>query len=323
MKNRILTSICAAVMAVSAVSAFTAYAEDDGTPHVKGIQMIGGSDPSDKYDRIPDTDTFEARINAYIIDQETIGKIQSETASYVIDQEIISYVDKSCTIKNARTDITIDAGDNDLVVVLDDLELYTTITVKADKGSVTFYVKGDLICNSPGSGIVWDKITDGKIIHYSQGIPINVYGVKDSTITLEDGTMLCGNCRMPGTELTVNGHGRITVEYIDEMAKDLSEVKTFQPSLMGTFLFEYVDNYDFDALYCNESDEQDVVMYGDANEDGYLDMSDAVIIMQSISNPAKFRLSDKGSVNADVAGGSDGVTNADALAIQKHLLQLK
>ncbi len=320
MKKRILASICAAVMAMSAVSAFTAVAEDDGTPHVKGIQMIGGSDHPDNSDRIPD---FRDVFDEYVIDQETIDNIQSETASYVIDQEIISYVDKSCTIKNARTDITIDAGDNDLIVVLDDLELYTTITVKADKGSVTFYVKGDLICNSPGSGIVWDEITDGKIVHYSQGIPIKVYGVKDSTVTLEDGTMLCGNCMMPETELTVNGHGRITVEYINEMVEDFLEVKTFRPSMIGTFLFESVNTNGSEALYCNESNEQDVVMYGDANEDGFLDMSDAVMIMQSISNPAKFRLSDKGKVNADVAGGSDGVTNADALAIQKHLLQLK
>ena len=44
--------------------------------------------------------------------------------------------------------------------------------------------------------------------------------------------------------------------------------------------------------------------------------------MQSIANPDKYNLTEKGAVNADVAGESDGVTNADALAVQKHLLKL-
>ena len=60
---------------------------------------------------------------------------------------------------------------------------------------------------------------------------------------------------------------------------------------------------------------------GDANCDGNVDMSDAVLIMQSIANPSKYKLTDQGSKNADMDG--DGVTNADALAIQKKLLKLE
>ena len=59
---------------------------------------------------------------------------------------------------------------------------------------------------------------------------------------------------------------------------------------------------------------------GDANCDFEVDMSDAVLIMQSIANPSKYKLTDQGSKNADMDG--DGVTNADALAIQKKLLKL-
>jgi hypothetical protein len=61
---------------------------------------------------------------------------------------------------------------------------------------------------------------------------------------------------------------------------------------------------------------------GDANCDGNVDMSDAVLIMQSIANPSKYKLTEEGKANADCAGGGDGVTNADALAIQKYKLQL-
>ena len=54
---------------------------------------------------------------------------------------------------------------------------------------------------------------------------------------------------------------------------------------------------------------------GDANEDGEINISDAVLIMQSISNPSEYKLSEQGKKNADVVDG-DGITNTDALAIQ-------
>ncbi|WP_024861249.1 CotH kinase family protein [Ruminococcus flavefaciens] len=71
-----------------------------------------------------------------------------------------------------------------------------------------------------------------------------------------------------------------------------------------------------------------VTKYGDANNDGQVDLSDAVIIMQSLANPNKFGISgsdahhitEVGYANADVTGNNDGVTNADAQAIQSYLL---
>ncbi len=59
---------------------------------------------------------------------------------------------------------------------------------------------------------------------------------------------------------------------------------------------------------------------GDANCDGNVDMSDAVLIMQSIANPSKYKLTEEGKANADMNG--DGITSGDALAIQKKLLHL-
>ncbi len=61
---------------------------------------------------------------------------------------------------------------------------------------------------------------------------------------------------------------------------------------------------------------------GDANCDGNVDMSDAVLIMQSLANPSNYKLTDQGSKNADCYNVGDGVTNADALAIQKYKLSL-
>ena len=44
--------------------------------------------------------------------------------------------------------------------------------------------------------------------------------------------------------------------------------------------------------------------------------------MQSKANPTKYQLSEQGAANADVYKTGDGVTNSDALSIQKYLLGL-
>ena len=72
------------------------------------------------------------------------------------------------------------------------------------------------------------------------------------------------------------------------------------------------------------------IFYGDANCDKTVDMSDAVLIMQSLSNPDKYsingseqsRITAQGMLNADCCNTGDGVTNEDALAIQKLRLEL-
>ncbi len=68
--------------------------------------------------------------------------------------------------------------------------------------------------------------------------------------------------------------------------------------------------------------ESKVTMWGDANNDGTIDMSDVVAIMQSLANPNKYKLGDAGIYNADVYEAGSGVTSNDALAIQKYLLGL-
>ena len=72
------------------------------------------------------------------------------------------------------------------------------------------------------------------------------------------------------------------------------------------------------------------IVYGDANCDGEVSLADAVLIMQSIANPSKFgadgtdknKITAQGLANADCTGGGDGVTNADALAVQKYMLKI-
>ncbi len=61
---------------------------------------------------------------------------------------------------------------------------------------------------------------------------------------------------------------------------------------------------------------------GDSNCDGTVNLADAILIMQYKSNPNKYKLSTQGAANADVVGNGDGVTNLDALEIQKYRLGL-
>jgi hypothetical protein len=58
------------------------------------------------------------------------------------------------------------------------------------------------------------------------------------------------------------------------------------------------------------------VLYGDANCDGTVDISDAVLIMQNQANPEKYVISKQGLLNADCVDNPKGVTSTDALAVQ-------
>ena len=88
---------------------------------------------------------------------------------------------------------------------------------------------------------------------------------------------------------------------------------------------KYAQKYNRTFIALDDSN----LTYGDANVDGIVDLSDAVLIMQSLANPNKYGLSgsDKshitaqGATNADVEG-NNGITANDALTIQKYLLKL-
>ncbi len=65
-----------------------------------------------------------------------------------------------------------------------------------------------------------------------------------------------------------------------------------------------------------------VTLSGDANVDGTVDISDVILIRQSLQNPAKYTLTAQGRYNADVFNVGDGVTIDDMNTIQDHVLGL-
>ncbi len=85
------------------------------------------------------------------------------------------------------------------------------------------------------------------------------------------------------------------------------------------------DSYDMKYKSINHIKQ---IEYGDANCDGAVLLNDAVLVMQSIGNPdahgvngsEKSRISQQGTLNADVYNTGDSLTNMDALTIQRYLL---
>mgnify|MGYP002517594936 FL=1 len=66
---------------------------------------------------------------------------------------------------------------------------------------------------------------------------------------------------------------------------------------------------------------EDKTLYGDANCDGNVDISDAVLIKCFLINSKKYSLSAQGKKNADVQGNVNGINAQDAVAIQKYILK--
>lgn len=84
------------------------------------------------------------------------------------------------------------------------------------------------------------------------------------------------------------------------------------------------------SIPVSAANETVTIIYGDANNDGEVRLSDAVLIMQSIGNPDVYgingtsptHITKKGIELADVYNRGDGLTNQDALAVQKYLIHL-
>ncbi|MCI1268870.1 MAG: dockerin type I domain-containing protein [Ruminococcus sp.] len=70
------------------------------------------------------------------------------------------------------------------------------------------------------------------------------------------------------------------------------------------------------------SAQQSVSLYGDANCDGKIDISDVVAVRRSLINSTKFPLSAQGKANSDVQGSGNGINAQDAVTIQQKVLGL-
>lgn len=86
---------------------------------------------------------------------------------------------------------------------------------------------------------------------------------------------------------------------------------------------------EFNGDFLNALHKSANKLSGDSNCDGEVNMADAVLIMQYLSSPDRYTLTAQGKINADctsrqeyIFNSGDGVTNADALEIQRYILKL-
>lgn len=64
------------------------------------------------------------------------------------------------------------------------------------------------------------------------------------------------------------------------------------------------------------------IVYGDTDGNGKVEIADAVAVMSYVANKAVYPLDEEQLDRADVSTRGDGISNLDALSIQKHLAQV-
>ena len=121
-------------------------------------------------------------------------------------------------------------------------------------------------------------------------------------------------------------------KYCRIVPNENTEPKDFVLSLSKIEKNTEFEAYNLISPMSNVSNEETIDLFnavtGDANNDGETNMADAVMIMQSLANPNKYgingthetHITSQGEFNGDMDG--NGLTNADALEIQKMLLKL-
>ncbi|MCQ2460443.1 MAG: dockerin type I repeat-containing protein, partial [Ruminococcus sp.] len=109
-----------------------------------------------------------------------------------------------------------------------------------------------------------------------------------------------------------------------ELYVDSSTMTTTLPTADTTTTTFVTTTYYFEI-----TTKPEITLKGDANLDGEMNMADAVLIMQSLANPNKYgingtddtHITAQGEKNGDMDG--NGLTNADALEIQKRILKIE
>ncbi len=196
----------------------------------------------------------------------------------------------------------------------------TTVPVETTAAATTTTEKADPESNYIKLEVVNEKGEPAKsvVIEYNHHITmIRPDGVKISTGPIETLDTSKGN-----TVILTKGTNEGDSSYLDSF-KILTDVEEHTVETIPEANIKETHDKDKNIdIYVITVKEASAVLYGDANCDGVVDISDAVLIMQSLSNPSKYKLTEEGRKNADVTGKNDGVTNNDALAIQKLMLKL-
>ena len=89
---------------------------------------------------------------------------------------------------------------------------------------------------------------------------------------------------------------------------------------MNEFGKMYMSTVGCGIVYGKLSNGETKPLWGDSNEDGEVNLADAVLIMQNIANPTKYKITEQSKLNGDVDENGDGITSNDAFKIQQFVL---
>lgn len=144
---------------------------------------------------------------------------------------------------------------------------------------------------------LWQTLDSGKYIGLDHQIPLGINGTGlslnefYSSYASTEGSNLDGGTKANGQPVTTDADQPVTTT----TAKTPVTTTTTSPTT---------------------APDTDVI-WGDANDDGTVSVADPTLIMQAAANPNVYKVTNAKA--ADVTGGSDGVTSADALVIQQYL----
>lgn len=273
-----------------------------------------------------------------VIDLQNAGTDYAAAAVYAVygDSSEIRLIDIVDDVKDNKVNVTLPALSAAMVVISDDasdfegLEIYDpdAVTEKSE-------VFEDLDSRINANGYVEVPISDPE--HISKVI-----------ITADTSTKLGSSWGTAGCAISINATDKngtdfwtsksyslalgnnvsATVEFDGTFTKDEEEVE----AVISDGKIEFQKWWDASEKQ-DDGDEVEVklkkieVVYkyektsstlkGDANCDGKVEIADATLILQYLTNKDEYSLTELGMKNADVIGDDDGVTAQDALTIQQ------
>ncbi|MCQ2458988.1 MAG: cellulase family glycosylhydrolase [Ruminococcus sp.] len=186
---------------------------------------------------------------------------------------------------------------------------------------------------------LWQTSVSGKYIGLDHQIPLGINGTGlslseyYSNYALSEGSNLDGGKKGGSTGGTVTTSKPVVTTTTTTTTTDApsSNTTTTVTTTASTTVTTTTTTSVEDTTVTTPSQQVTAKkLAGDSNCDGEVNMADAVLIMQYIANPSKYglsgtsdtRITEQGIANADCDGSNNGVTNADALAIQQYMLKL-
>lgn len=180
-------------------------------------------------------------------------------------------------------------------------ELANTAAVEDDPSSSILSIFGSSIVNENGlTSLCWStSLDDSSYWLNGEGVFCTLTGTvaEDATGTISLEVVPGSRNTYPGSDVEIEV---ISVGYLQN--KDV---------------VRYAVDIENGEITVGGSATSTDALKGDSNVDGKVSIADAVFIMQALSNPNDFKMTEQGAKNADV-NGDGGVTTADALEIQKY-----